>query len=402
MSDDYTQAGWIFKIRKVVRYVRMYGFSRTLVKIRGQYHMNAVATFEGQRWLNPGCRNPGVIERNVAMIGCGNFAFCNLAYYLSKESPNFLRVAYDTDRRRSLSLCRRYGGEYVVADWHDILKDSSVKIVFIASNHSTHAEYAIECIKSGKHVHIEKPHVVSEDQLRALLKTMRRFPDCKVFLGFNRPKSYLFKILKKEFSKETGPTMINWFVVGHAIPNNHWYYERQEGGRILGNVSHWTDLTLQLISVEKAFPCVITSATPNGSVSDFVVSIVFADRSCAAITFAAKGEVFEGVTEILNLQRGNLLASLTDFKKLKLTRGMHTVSHEPLLRDHGHGSNIAHSFTGVNSPNILGEEFEYVSATAKLFLAVMDSIETGESVYLSREEALNLDLNSRDNEKFSR
>ena len=38
MSDDYTQAGFLFRSRKVAPYFSLCGFSRTLVKIEGQYH----------------------------------------------------------------------------------------------------------------------------------------------------------------------------------------------------------------------------------------------------------------------------------------------------------------------------------------------------------------------------
>ena len=112
--------------------------------------------------------------------------------------------------------------------------------------------------------------------------------------------------------------MINWFIAGHEIPNDHWYFEEKEGGRVLGNLCHWTDLTLQLVNIKDAFPCTIFPATPINSKSDFVVSIIFADKSCASITFSAKGHTFEGVREILNIHKGNLLANITDFQTLSI------------------------------------------------------------------------------------
>ena len=36
---DYKSAPILFKVRKALRYVRLYGVRRTLVKVRGQYHM---------------------------------------------------------------------------------------------------------------------------------------------------------------------------------------------------------------------------------------------------------------------------------------------------------------------------------------------------------------------------
>ena len=382
VSDDYTQADFLFKVRKASRYIGLYGVSRTLVKIKGQYHMKAAVDFAGPRWVNPGCKDPDAASRSVAIIGCGNYSFSTIAYYLAKRDPRCLRVTYDIHRSRALSLCKAYGGSYAVADWKDIVDDPRVKIVFIASNHASHAEYAVACIEAGKHVHIEKPHVVTQEQLDRLLAAMKQYPQSRVFLGFNRPRSPLFRQLQKILARESGPLMINWFVVGHEIAADHWYFDEKEGGRVLGNVCHWTDLTLHLVTLEKAFPCTIIPATPVDAKSDCVVSVIFADQSCASITFSAKGHTFEGVREVLNVHKGNVLANLTDFQKLTCEviekKTKRTLRH----RDHGHETNIVHSIAASMNEE-KGEAISYVEATARFFLAIRQAIDSGEKVVLS-------------------
>lgn len=383
MSLDNTQAGVLMKLRKVVRYISLYGFARTLVKIKGQFHTRATAGFEGPKWVNPACRNPDSESRNVAIIGCGNYSFSNIAYYLAKRDRKFLRGACDIQKAKALSLCKAYGGSYAVADWRELLADPLVKIVFIASNHASHAEYAIACMEAGKHVHIEKPHVVNYDQLDRLVAAMRRFPESKVFLGFNRPRSRLFGELQQLLARESGPLMINWFIAGHEIPDGHWYYDEKEGGRVLGNLSHWSDLTLHLAGIQTAFPCTVYSATPQGSTSDFVVSAIFSNQSCVSITFSAKGVTFEGVREVLNVHKGNLLANLMDFHVLTVDIADKKKRFRAWHRDHGHQANIIHSHDGVNIEEILGEDISYVSASAKFILAIRQAIESGEPVRVS-------------------
>jgi predicted dehydrogenase len=387
VSSYDKQSGWLFKLKKVARYVKLYGLSRTWVKIRAHRHLKSGNLFTGLRWTNPHCRQPNTPNRNVALIGCGSFAFANIAYYLSKRNVDFLRVTYDVERSRSLSLCKRYGGAYVVDDWHEILLDPLVRGVFIATNHASHADYAVACIKAGKHVHIEKPHVVSKSQLDLLLAAMRQRPDVKVFLGFNRPRSNLFQTLRDNLKNETGSLMINWFIVGHEIKDSHWYYDAKEGGRVLGNLVHWTDLTLHLVTIEKAFPCVIVPASPSGSKSDFIVCITFADNSCAAITFSAKGETFEGVREVLNLQKGSVLANLINFESLTIDVNDKKIKLQPFYRDHGHEANILHSLQCLENDDAVGESIQYISATAQFFLTVKDAIETGATLTLTREQA---------------
>lgn len=386
MSGDYTQAGLWFKVRKAARYVRLYGLSRTLIKVKGQYHMKATAGFDGDRWENPRCATPDAPERSVALIGCGNYAFSNICYYLKKQRGSFLRATYDVERSRARSLCEAFGGAYAAADWRSILTDEHVQLVFVASNHFTHAEYAIECLEAGKHVHIEKPHVVTEDQLERLLTAMRRHPSRKVFLGFNRPKGRLFRALQKVLQAEGGPLMINWFIGGHAIPEGHWYFDEKEGGRVLGNLCHWSDLTLHLVGMDKAFPCTIVPATPAGSTSDFVVSMIFADKSCGCITFSAKGHTFEGVRETLNVHKGDVLATLEDFQVLRSDIVEKKKRVSLVHRNHGHGENIIHSLVAATTDEVPGESADYVGATARLFLAIRRAIDTGETIVVPRGE----------------
>jgi hypothetical protein len=123
-------------------------------------------------------------------------------------------------------------------------------------------------------------------------------------------------------------------------------------------------------------------STPPGAKSDYVVSTIFADRSCVSITFSAKGHIFEGVREVLNVHKGDLLANLTDFESLTAEVVAERHNKKLLHRDHGHGINIVNSLR-----NEKGEDPTYVIATAMFFLAIRKAIDSGQSVELTAEEA---------------
>jgi len=325
-------------------------------------------------------------DKSIGIIGCGNFSFSNIAYYLKKENPTFLLCTYDTNQARSISLCNFYNGKVAYNNISDFINDKNLKLVYIASNHSTHATYAIDCINAGKDVHIEKPTVVSYAQLEQLTEVIKSNPKVKIFQGFNRPKSKLFLQLMNYLKEENGPVMINWFVAGHEIPDNHWYFDEREGGRILGNLCHWTDLTLELIGFKNAFPCKIKNTSPPNSKSDFVISIEFADRSCAAITFSAKGHSFEGVKEILNIHKGNLLATLKDFHTLRLDIGDKKIATKLLFRDHGHRDNIINSYVSSLNNTNQGVSISYLVASSLLALKVKESVDSGRDILINRED----------------
>ncbi len=375
---DYTNAPVAFRILKALRYVRLYGPRRTLVKIKGQYHM--------KKRPNPLPQMSTGFAANakIGIIGCGNYAYSNIAYYLHKNHGRVIRAAMDVDINKAASLFEAYHLNYYTDDPSKIIEDPEIKLVFVASNHRSHAEYAIDSINADKHVHIEKPHVVSRDQLNRLMAAMRKRPEICVFLGFNRPRSKLFNALQSTLHDQSGPLMINWFIAGHEIPADHWYFDEKEGGRVLGNLCHWTDLTLHLVSLERSFPCTIVPSTPQNADSDFVVSMMFQDRSCATITFSAKGHTFEGVREVLNLHKGDVLANLTDFQSLGMDVVQRRRRKRSIFRDHGHEANIMNSYACLEDSGSVGEEPYYIEATAMFFLAIKEAIDTGAPVTLTQ------------------
>lgn len=381
--ESHLEKSLFFKVRKVTRYVSIYGPSRTWIKVKGQYHLEKKDEFGGSTWKNHACSTEEHSDRFVGIVGCGNFSYTAIAYYLRQTAPKFLRATFDSDRTRALSLCRDFGGTYAADNFETLLADDKIRLIYIASNHRSHAEYAVRALNAGKHVHIEKPHVVTLDQLQRLIEAQRRNPQCMVFLGFNRPASKIFGRLNHELRGQSGPLMVNWFVAGHHIPDDHWYFSEEEGGRILGNLCHWTDLTLQMVGVDKAFPCRIIAASAPMAKSDFSISITFGDCSVAGITFSAKGHTFEGVRETLNAHKGDVLIAMSDFRDLRIDRGAHKRKIRSLFRDHGHRANIENSFVSVRANDRTNSvPLRYVEATALLFLAVKKAVDSGQPVDL--------------------
>jgi predicted dehydrogenase len=371
---DYTKQSLLFRLRKVARYVSLYGLPRTLVKVRGQYHMKAKP--EAMQPSGPVTN----AKQSVALIGCGNYAFSNIAYYLKRNFGPVIGSCMDRNLHRAASLARHYGAPHFTDDVADVWKNDHIRLVYIASNHASHADYAIEALALGKHVYIEKPHVVSEAQLRALMEAMERYPG-RVFLGFNRPGSRLGRIILDHLAAQEGPGVYNWFVAGHAIDPDHWYFRPEEGGRVLGNLCHWTDFVMQMASGD-TFPVQIVPARGNRPDTDIAVSYVFPDDTIAVITFSAKGHTFEGVRERLSAHRGDLLLIMEDYKTLLIEIGARRLRYSNWYRDHGHENNITAAYRSVHDdlPYDRAAMKRYIADTAWLFLQTRVALETRQTL----------------------
>jgi predicted dehydrogenase len=366
---DYLSRSLAYKLRKVARYIRMYGLRRTLAKVDAQRHLRR--RFE----VLPAPSHDFRARQTVGIIGCGNYAFSTIAHYLRSQRGDVISGAYDVEAHRAASLARRYRVPWYGTNLEEMLDLPRLSLVYIASNHASHAPYAIEALRRGINVHIEKPHVVTEEQLSDLLSAARA-STARVFLGFNRPNSRFGKIVIEALARDSGPGMYSWFIAGHRIEPDHWYFSPSEGGRVLGNLCHWTDFVLRLAPAPK-FPIRITPVRGSKSDSDIAVSYQFPDDSIATITFSAKGEVFEGVRECFNGHRGNTLVMIDDFARMVLHRGENRREVRGLFRDHGHRTTILRAYDVVNGTGSYdgNSELAHVAATGWLFLKTRLALE---------------------------
>lgn len=314
----------------------------------------------------------------MGIIGCGTFGYSTIAYFLHRNYGKVMRACMDVDLHRAASLWEAYGLHYYTDDADEIIDDPAIDLVFIASNHASHAEYAIRALRAGKAVHIEKPHSVSEDQLRRLCVAMHE-TNGKVALGFNRPTSRFGELLKEHLDAQAGPAMFNWFIAGHRIDPGHWYFKDEEGGRILGNLCHWTDFVFQMVEPENRFPIEIVPTSAEQSDANIAVAFCFGDGSIAALTFSAKGHTFEGVRERFAAHKGDLLASLDDFKTLTLEVVERKRTYRARHRDHGHERQVRRSYEMV-ADDAPGAAISYVWETGILVLKTDEALKTRRSV----------------------
>lgn len=377
MSIDYVKTPLSFKVRKAARYIRLYGPLRTYYKIRGQYHMkrhyDVLPTIDKSRSS----------KAHIGILGAGNFGYSNIAYYLRKRYGNVLRAVMDVDAHRAASLFETYGLDYYTTDADEVINDPKVDLIYIASNHASHAEYAIAALKLNKSVHIEKPHVVRLDQLERLCAAMEQSTGT-VGLGFNRPNSRIGQLIRDALSRQTGPTMLNWFVAGHAIEPDHWYFHEEEGGRVLGNLCHWTDLIYQCIPTDARYPITIRPTKTVGAENDLAVTYTFGDGSIAALTFSAKGHTFEGVRERFAAHRGNALIFMDDFQSLVIETNADKRDLSSVFRNHGHDTAIGYSYEAAKTGH--GLPVAYIWESGELFLRTKEALDSCKEIIVQAYE----------------
>ncbi|WP_286829441.1 MULTISPECIES: Gfo/Idh/MocA family protein [Kordiimonas] len=329
------------RVKKILRFISLYGIGRTLFKVAG--HM---------RWNMPLVWKRGTSD--VVIIGCGQYGFATIGYYLTRAFGRRVSHCYDIDKAKSTSLARMLGVPNVVTSPNEAFLDRKVKYVYIASNHASHTDYAITALSHGKMVYVEKPVAVSFQQLVAINEAASSKQD-KIFVGYNRPWSKAIQCLKARMHPYSGAISLNCFVSGHKIDKDHWYRNPEEGTRICGNAGHWIDLFVHMVSWRGEFPnCVelnLVSASAAEPDDNFILSITTDIGDIFSLMLTARTEPFEGINETVNIQWGDVIAKIDDFRQMQVWHGAQKSKHRYWPKDVGHRLSILQPFNSEHCRN---------------------------------------------------
>jgi predicted dehydrogenase len=317
-------------LSKVVRFAGIYGIGRTLVKSFGRLrHLPFRRIYLSRSRLE------------VSVLGCGQFAFSTICFFVSRYKGNAFLSAYDIDVEASKSLVSYYGFKYLAESSRDLLR-SSPRYLFIASNHASHTGYAIEAMQLKiKNIHVEKPLSTSYEQFVNLVAAVNYY-NPRICVGYNRPYAGAILDLKKVMMPETGVSeafTLNHYISGHQIPNDHWYRNASEGTRVCGNMGHWIDLSIHILawrSIPKVFRISIVYSNLNEPDDNICVNLTTDEGDLISIVLTARSEPFEGINESINIQYNNTIAKIDDFRRMVVWKGGKKIKRRYYPKDVGH------------------------------------------------------------------
>jgi predicted dehydrogenase len=105
----------------------------------------------------------------VSVIGCGYWG-PNLIRNCLALPDCGVKYVCDMDESRLIHLRDLYPTVATTKDYKDILRDSEVEAVFIATPVFTHFPIALDCLQAGKHVFLEKPLTASTAEADKLIE----------------------------------------------------------------------------------------------------------------------------------------------------------------------------------------------------------------------------------------
>lgn len=306
----------------------------------------------------------------VALLGAGNFARATLLPALDDAGLHVTVVA-SAGGVSAERLASRLGASQVTPD--EALGEAAPDIAVIATPHDTHARLARQALAAGKHVFCEKPLALDEDELDAIVDAWRAGTG-QLAVGFNRRHAEALQVVREAFTPRGSPLVVTYRVAAEPTAPGHWYGDRRQGGRLLGEVCHFVDTCAAIVG----HPAIAVSAAASvrGAeallAEDLSLTIRYADDSLATILYTTGGS--PGMPkERIEVLGGGRSALVDDFQSVVID------GREVRLTQKGKGH--TELLTAFRRAVVDGTPFDTEAAlhtTATMFAAVA-SLTTGAS-----------------------
>ena len=260
-----------------------------------------------------------------------------------------------------------------------LLEDSSISVVFVLSRHDSHADLAEKALRAGKHVFLEKPLALTQDEFERVIAAQQA-ANRVLWVGFNRRYSAAVQQVKAVLGHAGGPLVATYRVNAGRLPDSHWYRDRRQGGRLLGEVCHFVDTVSAVMGSQPHQVVALGDRRGEALLQEnLTLALQYANGSTAAITYSAEGSPRTPKERLEIMGRSHTIV-IDDFQKLSVdgrTRSMGTA-------DKGHAANVAAFASAITAG--IAESDDYLlslNTTNAMFAAVKSLLEGGVRVPIS-------------------
>ncbi|CAG5009652.1 Inositol 2-dehydrogenase/D-chiro-inositol 3-dehydrogenase [Dyadobacter sp. CECT 9275] len=222
----------------------------------------------------------------AGIIGAGNFTKMTMLPVLTDISLKYIASANGLS---ATSLARKHKIAFSTTDYKEILRDPEVDLVLITTRHNQHAAMALEGLEAGKHVFVEKPLAIFEEELNEITQFFSTPRNVSLTVGFNRRFSPYIQKMKTLLG--TAPVNIIATMNAGFIPAGSWVHDRHVGGgRIIGEACHFIDLLVYLTGSRVSAVCMNAMGNNPAETTDNASLLMkFENGSTGVINYFSNG-----------------------------------------------------------------------------------------------------------------
>jgi predicted dehydrogenase/threonine dehydrogenase-like Zn-dependent dehydrogenase len=329
----------------------------------------------------------------VAFVGAGNYSSVHLIPHLKGCSDVQLLGVVSATGLNAKQKAEKFGFSYCATEIKALLEDSAVDAIFIGTRHSTHADFTIQALDAGKHVFVEKPMVVSEEQLDAVIAAYSRANAKRptgLMVGLNRRFAPMVTRFKEIFNAGDALQMI-YRVNSGGIPTSTWLHESDEGGGMLiGEMCHFVDL-MQFICGQKPASVYAQSLTLNNQKfsdgDNLTIVVSFDGGSVGTLCYNTVGNnAFP--KERVEVYGGGNVGVIDDFRSLEIIKRGKPIRIKAANQDKGQKREVEETIRSFRTTGAAPISFEELVAGMKVIFAARQSTASGQPVTLTYSDAV--------------
>ncbi len=189
----------------------------------------------------------------LGIIGIGNMGSGHAHNILSGQCPEFQLVAAADINEERLEWAKKDLSPDVTY-FNDALKmlDSGlIEACMVCVPHYFHPTYAMECMKRGIHVMVEKPAGVYTKQVREMNEEAKKHPDVVFGMMFNQRTNCIYRKMRELVQsgkygaiRRTNWIITNWYRPQAYYDSGNWRatWSGEGGGVLLNQCPHQLDL----------------------------------------------------------------------------------------------------------------------------------------------------------------
>lgn len=314
---------------------------------------------------------------NVGFIGAGSFAQSYLVPNVKSWGAS-LGTVVTSKGITAKNVGEKFGFKNASSSYLDILEDTNINTVFIATPHNSHAKYTIESLKADKNVFVEKPLAMNQKELDEVLEAFKN-SNGHLMVGFNRRFSSISKEIKKRFEGNGEPKVINIRVNAGFIPKEHWTQNPElGGGRIIGEICHFIDLFQFFTDARPTKVYAESIKTSNAKITpedNIAITVSYSDGSIGNLVYVANGDK-SLPKELVEVFSGGKIGRIHDFRE----GSFHSGNKEEKLKmpGKGHKQEVQVFLEELTQGRCRGPiSFESLYDTTQLTFKILDSLKIG-------------------------
>ncbi|HXI61953.1 MAG TPA: bi-domain-containing oxidoreductase, partial [Pyrinomonadaceae bacterium] len=341
--------------------------------------------------ISPAIEHKKTERLGVGFVGAGNYSSVHLIPHLKSAKDVQLLGVVSATGLNAKQKAEKFGFSYCATDIKPLLDDAGVDAIFIGTRHSTHADFAIQALDAGKHVFVEKPMVVSEEQLDAVIDAYRRAnakQPTGLMVGLNRRFAPMVTRLKEVFNAGDAVQMI-YRVNSGGIPTSTWLHESDEGGGMLiGEMCHFIDLMQFICGARPLSVYAQSLALNNQKFSDrdnLTIVVSFDGGSVGTLCYNTVGNsAFP--KERLEVYGGGNVGVIDDFRSLEIIKRGKPIRIKAANQDKGQKREVEETIKSFRTIGAAPIPFEQLVGGMKVIFAARQSAASGQPVALTQRD----------------